>query len=447
MKFAVANKKASCSMVIKFANMRSFYNKTFKEMDMSLDLGNLLQSQVGNVLGQFLTANGESAENSTQAAGLAVPAIIAGLVKHVSGNTANASGLLDLITGTGGARLNTAVADVTTGNGANSLIDLGKQLLPNLLGGNAPNVADQIAAESGISKASSGSLLALALPLVLSVLRGKAQNDNLSGGQLLGLLGQQQGWLSRVLSPNMLSALGIGSLSGLFGGLTNVISGLGTTGAAATASAAAAAPVAAKKGGAGKWIVLGLAALAALFAFKSCNNKQEPAPAPVEASTPAASDVAAPAEVSAPIEASAPAVASEVAAPAASDTTPAVASATDPVVQEADAAARVLVEDGVAKFYFATGKNDIAEGADAIVADVIAAGKEGKKLVISGFADSTGNAAANEELSKQRAQAVQAFFEAQGVNAANIELRKPENTTGAVGNEQEGRRVEVKVEG
>lgn len=96
---------------------------------MSLDLGNLLQSQVGNVLGQFLTANGESAENSTQAAGLAVPAIIAGLVKHVSGNTANASGLLDLITGAGGARLNTAVADVTTGNGACSLIDLGKQLL------------------------------------------------------------------------------------------------------------------------------------------------------------------------------------------------------------------------------------------------------------------------------------------------------------------------------
>ena len=420
---------------------------------MSLDLGNLLQSQVGNVLGQFLTANGESAENSTQAAGLAVPAIIAGLVKHVSGNTTNASGLLDLITGAGGARLNTAVADVTTGNGASSLIDLGKQLLPNLLGGNAPNVADQIAAESGISKASSGSLLALALPLILSVLRGKAQSDNLSGGQLLGLLGQQQGWLSRVLSPNMLSALGIGSLSGLFGGLTNVISGLGATGAAATASAAtaaAAAPVAAKKGGAGKWIVLGLAALAALFAFKSCGNKQEPAPAPapVEASAPAASDVAVPVEeASAPVEVAEPMVASEVAAPAASDATPAVASATDPVVQAADSAARVVVEDGVAKFYFATGKNDIAEGADAIVAEVIAAGKEGKKLVISGFADSTGDAAANEELSKQRAQAVQAFFEAQGVEAANIELRKPENTTGAVGNEQEGRRVEVKVEG
>lgn len=414
---------------------------------MSLDLGNLLQSQVGNVLSQFLTANGESAENSTQAAGLAVPAIIAGLVKHVSGSPANASSLLDLITGVSGTRLNTAVADVTTGNGAGSLIDLGKELLPNLLGGNAANVADQISAESGISKASSGSLLALALPLVLSVLRGKAQSENLSGAQLLGLLGQQQGWLSRVLSSNMLSALGIGSLSGLFGGLTNTISGLG-----AGTTAAAAAPVAAKKGGAGKWILLGLAALAALFAFKSCGQQQEPAaPAPVEASASATSEVQ-------PIEASSASAASEVAAPAASEAVAPAASAATASAVEASAVAvpadtaaadnaRVVVEEGIAKFYFATGKNDIAEGADTVVADVIAAGKEGKKLVISGFADSTGDAAANEELSKQRAQAVQAFFEAQGVNAANIELRKPESTTGAIGNEQEGRRVEVKVEG
>ena len=80
------------------------------------------------------------------------------------------------------------------------------------------------------------------------------------------------------------------------------------------------------------------------------------------------------------------------------------------------------------------------------MADVITAGKDGRKLVISGFADSTGDAAANEELSKQRAEAVKAFFEAQGVNAANIELRKPESTTGAVGNDVEGRRVEVTVE-
>lgn len=400
---------------------------------MSIDLGNLLQSQLGNVLGQFLTNNGEAAETSTKAAGLAIPAVVAGLVKHVTSNPSNASGIFDLIKGAAGSQLTGAVSQAAEGSNLGSLIDLGKSLLPNLLGGNAANVADQIAQESGISKVSSGSLLSLALPLVLSVLRGQAQTGNLDQGQLLGLLGQQQGWLSQVLNSNMLSALGIGSLSGLFGSLSNLASSFGTTGAAA-AGAAAATAATAKKSGLGKWLALAAAVILALLAFKSCGNNDQAAPA---ASEPAASAVAASdatasdATASAAVEASEPAAASEAAVPA------------------ADAAAgnaRVTYENGVAKFFFATGKNDVAEGADAIVADVINAGKDGKKLVISGYADSTGDAAANEELSKQRAQAVQAFFEAQGVNAANIELRKPESTTGAVGNDVEGRRVEVTVE-
>ena len=391
---------------------------------MSIDLGNLLQSQLGSVLGQFLTNSGEAEESSGKAAGLAIPAIVAGLVKHVSGNPTNASGLFDLITGAAGNSLTGAVSQAAEGSNLGSLIDLGKSLLPNLLGGNAADVADQISQQSGVSKASAGSLLSLALPLVLSVLRGQAKEGNLNQGQLLGLLAQQQGWLSQVLDSNMLSALGIGSLSGIFGGLNNLISGLGNAGAA-VAGGAAAATAAAKKGGNGKWIALAVAAVLALLAFKSCGNGEQ-------AAAPAASEPAASAVSEAVAEAaSAPAAASEASAPA-------------PVAADN---ARVVYENGVATFFFATGKNDVAEGAQTIVADVINAGKDGKKLVVSGFTDSTGNAAANEELSKQRAQAVQAFFEAQGVNAANIELRKPESTTGAVGNDVEGRRVEVKVEG
>ena len=171
---------------------------------MSIDLGNLLQSQLGGVLGQFLTNSGEAEESSGKATGLAIPAIVAGLVKHVSGNPTNASGLFDLITGAAGNSLTGAVSQAAEGSNLGSLIDLGKSLLPNLLGGNAADVADQISQQSGVSKASSGSLLSLALPLVLSVLRGQAKEGNLNQGQLLGLLAQQQGWLSQVLDSNML---------------------------------------------------------------------------------------------------------------------------------------------------------------------------------------------------------------------------------------------------
>lgn len=115
-----------------------------------------------------------------------------------------------------------------------------------------------------------------------------------------------------------------------------------------------------------------------------------------------------------------------------------------------DKAEVVLNKDGkepMATFYFATGKSDVATNAAEMLPEIVKAGKEGKKLVISGYTDSTGNADANAELSKKRAQAVQAFLESQGVDAKNIELRKPENTTAAAGNNAEGRRVEVKVEG
>ena len=135
------------------------------------------------------------------------------------------------------------------------------------------------------------------------------------------------------------------------------------------------------------------------------------------------------------------AAASAKAAPA-----PAAASATT-ASQKADVTYDTQAGTQVATFFFATGKSDVAANAATVVGDVIAAGKQGKKLVISGYTDSTGNAAANAELSKKRAQAVQSFFEKQGVKAADIELRKPESTTGAQGNNAEGRRVEVKVAG
>ena len=366
-------------------------------------------------------------------------------MKHIGANPSNASGVLDLLTGTSGSILDGAVAKASSAEGVGGLLETGKKLLPELLGGNAANVADRISQESGVSKAASGSLLALSLPLVLSVLRGKAKDNNLQGSQILGLLGQQQGWLSQALSSDMLSALGIGSLSGLFGSLSGLAGNFGSATAAGTA-AVAGATAAAKKGGFGKWIILGIAALAALFAFKSCNTggghaPTETAASAAEASEPEDGAVSA-VETSAPVMPTSAVLDEHENEPAAASE-----AAASPVSAPAADTSQVVMDGGVAKFFFATGKNDVAEGAEQVVADLIEDGKDGKKLVISGFADSTGNAASNQELSKKRAQAVQAFFEAHGVKAGNIELRKPKSTTGAEGNDAEGRRVEVKVEG
>ena len=410
---------------------------------MNLDFGALLQSQLGGLLANYLGQQGESAENSSKAVGLALPAVVAGLLKNVTSNPANAGSLFNLINGAQGQQLEAAAAQAQGGN-LDTLMGLGKNLLPNLLGGNGAEVAEQISEQSGVSKVAAGSLITLALPLILSVLRGQSLNQ----GQLLGLLGQQQGWLSKVLNNKMLSALGIGSLG-------EVISKVGSIGSSFSAgSAAPVAAAAASSGGSGlgKWLGLGAAVLLGLFALKSCGGKSDApqapaaasaasaAPAPeTKASEPApASAPAASAPASAPGE---PAASAPASAPAAASVPAAAASAATPAADVAS----VAYENAVAKFYFATGKSNVADGAEKIVGDVIAAGKEGKKLIVSGYTDTTGNAAANEELSKTRAKAVKAFFEAQGVSADNIELRKPDNTNGAVGNNAEGRRVEVKV--
>ena len=123
----------------------------------------------------------------------------------------------------------------------------------------------------------------------------------------------------------------------------------------------------------------------------------------------------------------APVVAADAAAPAA--------------VAMADEAS-VRVEDGVVKFFFASGKAELAAGANEALADVVKGVAEGKTALVSGFHDATGDAAMNAELAKQRAFAVRDALKGLGVAEDKIELKKPEETT-ASGSNAEARRVEV----
>lgn len=107
--------------------------------------------------------------------------------------------------------------------------------------------------------------------------------------------------------------------------------------------------------------------------------------------------------------------------------------------------ASVKVEGGVVKFYFASGKSDLAAGGNEALADVVKAVAAGKKVVISGFHDATGDAAMNAELAKQRALMVRDALAALGVAQDKVELKKPEQTL-ATGTDSEARRVEVAVQ-
>ncbi len=100
-----------------------------------------------------------------------------------------------------------------------------------------------------------------------------------------------------------------------------------------------------------------------------------------------------------------------------------------------------------ANLYFDTSKTNLASGADATLAPIVEwlKANPNAKAVISGYHDPRGNQAFNENLAKNRAQAVNAALLAAGIEEARIEMRKPASTEGS-GDLAEARRVEVTVE-
>ena len=144
------------------------------------------------------------------------------------------------------------------------------------------------------------------------------------------------------------------------------------------------------------------------------------------------------------VPASAGAPAAQVAAAPGVSADPAPSGAT---AQAASDAASVKVEQGIVKFYFATGKADLALGASEALLDVVKGAQAGRQVAISGFHDATGDAAQNAELAKQRALAVRDALTAAGVAESQIELKKPEQIAGnGVGSDAEARRGEISLQ-
>ncbi len=107
------------------------------------------------------------------------------------------------------------------------------------------------------------------------------------------------------------------------------------------------------------------------------------------------------------------------------------------VAQAADAPA-------AAKLFFEVGKVALPADAEPAVAPLVEAAKAGAKLDVSGFHDTTGDAAQNADLAKQRAMAVKDLLVKAGVAEDNINLVKPTATAGS-GDLAEARRVEVSL--
>lgn len=153
--------------------------------------------------------------------------------------------------------------------------------------------------------------------------------------------------------------------------------------------------------------------------------------------------------------------ASTVAAPVApaTDATAAAAAALPAALASAPAEGTVTIPTGagvttelrdgkpVVKVYFDTGKAAVAPafGASAAALKDYLASHAGSTLEVSGYNDTTGNAALNAALSKRRAQAVGAELVTAGIPEASVALVKPDNATDASADKAAARRVEVVI--
>jgi outer membrane protein OmpA-like peptidoglycan-associated protein len=114
-------------------------------------------------------------------------------------------------------------------------------------------------------------------------------------------------------------------------------------------------------------------------------------------------------------------------------------------------AADVLVDyttttAALATTYFESGSAALQPDAEPAMAETVKAlaADPGKRVLLSGYHDASGDPVQNAELAKQRAKAVRAALLAAGIPLNQVLLRKPESTTGT-GTEREARRVEIRL--
>lgn len=398
------------------------------------DLNTLLHTKLTDILTGFLNQQNENPANNQKAIQLVIPTVVAGLLNYVSKQPSHVSELFHLISGSNGQQFQDLLNQVTTQPESvvwDKIIELGKGLLPTLLGTqtHVDNTTSELATEAGISSNTAGSLLALVLPLVLALLREQSGSNS---AQLAGLFTNidSKNWLENILPIGLLRALGISGIEGI---AATALAGLGTSNTMGGTATPIAEPLVAANGASmGRWVALAIAALLAIWGIKSCtssdttNTKQQDVQS-IENTTTANNT-----------------------ANMATATASTVADVNDNIATTArvlaDNTSEAFYEDGIVKIYFAVGSSKIAKNIQTVSNQIIDAGKSGKKLIISGYTDSTGSATTNAKLAKQRAEAVKAFLVKQNVSAANIELRKPNNTIGAAGNHVEGRRVDIRME-
>lgn len=164
------------------------------------------------------TRLGASQQTVTTGMGTATAALLGGLASK-AGDSNFLSQILSMVSSGGGANILGSLGSLAAGGTSGGIGDLVSKFLPMVFGGQQSTVTNVIAQKAGVNAASAGSLLSMAVPLVLGYL-GKLQS---SGSLNLASLGS----MLKAEAPNLGSYLPSGFMSSLTGTASSATEAVG----------------------------------------------------------------------------------------------------------------------------------------------------------------------------------------------------------------------------
>lgn len=460
---------------------------------MSINLMDLLKSEVGSQLaGPAAAFLGESESATAKAMGGILPSILGGLMDKGQ-DQKGAGALLDML-GNSDAGLMDNLGSIfgggNAGGGISSLLTNGSSILGLLFGNNKlGSIIDLVTSFSGMKKSSSSSLLKLAAPFIMSFIGKKVKTMGLDALGLSKLLGSQKDHVASALPAGFGNALGFASLGDSFldkaedavENAADTVKGAATSAARTATRTANAAGETAKAGGNAllKWLVPALlVAGLAFFLLRGCGGVKD-----------AATDLGAATEKMVEKTGDAVGNVADKAGEMASDAAGKIGDlAGDALALSGDAlkgafsavneAAKATwdgmkfvtgsIGDQLSKFVsgnfsgdnrftftnltFATGSANI-DAASAVEVDQLAQflkAYTGVKVIVEGYTDNTGDAANNQTLSLNRADAVKARLVQHGIAADRIATQgygsaNPVASNDTAEGRAQNRRIELRI--
>ena len=245
------------------------------------------------VISKASTFIGENEKSTTSAVGSIIPTLLGGLL-HKASDADGASAIASLLSQGkhDGSILNNVLNIFNGGEATDGIMKSGSSALSSIFGdGNIGSLVNLITGNSGMQAGGANKLLNLVTPILLGLIGKQTAGQGVNG--LASLLASQKDSIAAAAPSGLASLLGLGSLAGIggnisnwLGGATGTVSNVVSNTASTVASGAQNVASATKEvvedaaenaGGLMKWLLplllIAAAILAALFFTKSCNKQ------------------------------------------------------------------------------------------------------------------------------------------------------------------------------